>query len=70
MKGAVNIVHNHNKVVNKLGGLDCLGEGALVHANHYRGATAVATISTKVLILSYNRYQELLLSGTIATNDT
>ena len=65
VKGAVNIVQNQ-QVVNKLGGLDCLGEGALVHGNHYRGATAVATTPTKVLILSYNRYQELLLNGTIA----
>ena len=64
VKGAVNIVHNQ-QVVNKLGGLDCLGEGAMVHDNHYSAATAVATTSTKVLILSYNRYQELLLNGTI-----
>jgi len=65
VKGAVNILQNQ-QVVNKLGGLDCLGEGAMVHDNHYRAATAVATTSTKVLILSYSRYQELLLNGTIA----
>ena len=65
VKGAVNIVINQ-QVVTTLGGLDCLGEGSLVHDNHYRAATAVATVLTQVLILSYDRYQELLLDGTIA----
>jgi hypothetical protein len=31
----------------------------------YIGATVVATMLTQVLILSYERYQELLLDGTI-----
>jgi hypothetical protein len=38
VKGSVNIVANQ-KVVNTLGGLDFLGEGALVHDDHYRGTT-------------------------------
>jgi CRP-like cAMP-binding protein len=61
---AVNFV-KIQKVVNTLGGLDFLGEGALVHDDHYRGATVVAKTLTQVLILSYERYQELLLDGTI-----
>jgi len=65
VKGAVNILQDQ-QVVNTLGGLDCLGEGALVRDDHYRGATVVATALTQVLILSYERYQELLLDGTIA----
>jgi len=73
VKGAVNILKDHQvggntvtQVVNTLGGLDCLGEGALVHGDHHRVTTAVATASTQVLVLSYVRYQELLLDGTIA----
>jgi hypothetical protein len=65
VKGAVNVVKNQ-KIVNTLSGLDFLGEGALVHDNHYRAATVVATALTQVLILSYERYQELLLDGTLA----
>ena len=65
VKGAVNILKDH-QVVNTLGGLDCLGEGALLHDDHYRAATAVATTHTQCLVLSHVRYQELLLGGTIA----
>jgi len=46
-------------------GLDCIGEGALVHGDHNRGATVVATMLMQVLVLSYDRYQELLMDGTI-----
>ena len=67
VKGAVNILKDR-QVVNTLGGLDCLGEGALVHGDHHRVTTAVATASTQVLVLSHVRYQELLLGGTIANS--
>ena len=67
VKGAVNVVKNQ-KIVNTLSGLDFLGEGALVHDNHYRAATVVATALTQVLVLSHVRYQELLLGGTIANS--
>ena len=67
VKGAVNILKDR-QVVNTLGGLDCLGEGALLHDDHYRAATVVATALTQVLVLSHVRYQELLLGGTIANS--
>ena len=64
MKGAATVYHNGTEV-RRFGSLDVLGEGALVEGDHTRGATVTANTPIQALVLSYERYQELLLDGTI-----
>jgi CRP-like cAMP-binding protein len=65
MKGAATVFCDGAKV-RHLGSLDFLGEGALVNEHHVRGATVTADTPSSVLVLSFDRYQELLVDGTIA----
>ena len=65
MKGAATVFRGGAEV-RHLGSLDFLGEGALVNEFHVRGATVTADAPSSVLVLSFDRYQELLVDGTIA----
>ena len=65
MKGAATVFRGGTEV-RHLGSLDFLGEGALVNEFHVRGATVTADAPSSVLVLSFDRYQELLVDGTIA----
>ena len=64
MKGAATVFKDGTKI-RTFGCLDFIGEGALIEGDHVRGATVTATVATQVLVLTYERYQELLLDGTI-----
>jgi CRP-like cAMP-binding protein len=46
--------------------LDVMGESALVEENSKRGATVTATKEVQVLVLSRDRYKELLVQGSIS----
>jgi CRP-like cAMP-binding protein len=64
MKGSATVFRDGNEI-RRFESLDFLGEGALVEGDHTRGATVTANSSTQVLVLSDERYQELLMDGTI-----
>ena len=64
MKGSATVFRDGNEI-RRFGSLDFLGEGALIEGDHTRGATVTANSSTQVLVLSDERYQELLMDGTI-----
>ena len=65
MSGTATVYHDGVEV-RWFGSLDVIGEGALVSEGHTRGATVRATTAVGALVLSRERYRQLLEDGTIS----